>query len=743
MANEKTDLQQPMDQTYNNLFVNIDKPLHYGNASLDEILLPANPSVDPKYGRISNNNYLFHDPGFPSVSNRNFQLSQEIANRYGMEWLDMSKIGASKTRRNNAELPVTTALVHNDLELKEALADGTIDAILFANDITVGRTDLVIQPRRVKSDLVIDGGGHKLTEYAAGNDASKAIRIEKKGTLNSITVRSMNINGRNGAGNICIGAASEIVNLTYRNVTYKGPKLAENITGSILLDNSDVHITFAEGGGTYMGEAVKTNSLHLLDAVNIRKDYDSDGTQEAIIKLTGANPSLVVETFMRGTEVMLEYSGLSTGEYTTIGGGGAINAENQFDFMMESKAAFRYRGFYEYLTGAKPKRISQSWNSSLGILIYADSQRGATDKVLSVEGDVTVGMASSIDIDINAPAQCLLEVGGNLTAMPGSYLWLGGYKFDPTIPEIETAKYPILLMKGGANSNIVFDRPAEMIIQSQQTGQEWMRSIGFVSDGTIKVTANKLAFTDRTPDNETKYTATNGAFITVEVRIKGGADGTTQSLSYQTENNASVTGGTLSKESVDFKNITKFHLESDFERLNISPDFYPNAVETLYEPEYYSPGTGNQDKTTDPLFRDASAGDFSLKAESPLINAGSNALWTAALSTLNSQLSTDFDIVGNNRIIGSAIDIGAYEYDPLGVGNIFIEGLSDNFVAWSQQGRLYIRSLKTLKLNIYATSGVLVKNLSMTEGETASVSMERGVYIVVPDEGKSKKVPVY
>ena len=335
---------------------------------------------------------LFRSPGFPSATNRSFQLSRDITNRYGMAWIDMSQIGASKTMRNNSALPVTTALVHNDSELKEALADGTIDAVLFANDITVNRSDLVIQSRRAKPDLVIDGGGHRLTDFAAGDDPSKAIRLESKGTINSITVRSMTINGRNEAGNVYIGT-SESVDLIYRNVTYKGPKLAVNISGYILLDNSDLHIAFAEGGGTYMGEAVKANRLHFRDRVNLRKDYDSDGTAEALIKLTGSNPSLVVETFPRETEVMLDYSGLSTGEYTVTGGGGAIDAENSFDFVIESNAAFRYRGIYEYLTGAKPKRISQSWNSSLSIILYSDTQRGVTDKVLSVEGDVTVGMA--------------------------------------------------------------------------------------------------------------------------------------------------------------------------------------------------------------------------------------------------------------------------------------------------------------------------------------------------------------
>ena len=50
---------------------------------------------------------------------------------------------------------------------------------------------------------------------------------------------------------------------------------------------------------------------------------------------------------------------------------------------------------------------------------------------------------------------------------------------------------------------------------------------------------------------------------------------------------------------------------------------------------------------------------------------------------------------------------------------------------------------ETLKLNIYTTSGVLVRSLSLNEGETATVPLERGIYVVVPYEGKAKKVLIH
>ncbi|MFD1629850.1 beta strand repeat-containing protein [Pseudopedobacter beijingensis] len=63
---------------------------------------------------------------------------------------------------------------------------------------------------------------------------------------------------------------------------------------------------------------------------------------------------------------------------------------------------------------------------------------------------------------------------------------------------------------------------------------------------------------------------------------------------------------------------------------------------------------GNMDGSTDPDFVDAANGDFSLKASSPAINAGSNALYIGLDANTK-------DLAGKARLIGTNIDMGAYE----------------------------------------------------------------------------------
>ncbi|MEE1945232.1 MBG domain-containing protein [Pedobacter sp. KR3-3] len=56
----------------------------------------------------------------------------------------------------------------------------------------------------------------------------------------------------------------------------------------------------------------------------------------------------------------------------------------------------------------------------------------------------------------------------------------------------------------------------------------------------------------------------------------------------------------------------------------------------------------------DPQFVDAATGNFSLQASSPAIGAGDNSLYTG-------NLNTDKDLLGNPRLTGTQIDLGAYE----------------------------------------------------------------------------------
>ncbi|MFA5555827.1 MAG: choice-of-anchor Q domain-containing protein [Flavobacteriaceae bacterium] len=63
---------------------------------------------------------------------------------------------------------------------------------------------------------------------------------------------------------------------------------------------------------------------------------------------------------------------------------------------------------------------------------------------------------------------------------------------------------------------------------------------------------------------------------------------------------------------------------------------------------------GNIDGSIDPMFINAASGDYRLSVISPLLDAGNNSLY-------DGDINNDFDLSGNLRLSGGAIDLGAFE----------------------------------------------------------------------------------
>jgi hypothetical protein len=98
-VNDKANLAEPVGTICNNVCVNIGVALH---VPLDPrhpwSPLPPEGAVvaDHVYGCYENNRYLDHDPGFADYLGGDVQLSPEAAGRLGIEWVDLSLIGAHR-----------------------------------------------------------------------------------------------------------------------------------------------------------------------------------------------------------------------------------------------------------------------------------------------------------------------------------------------------------------------------------------------------------------------------------------------------------------------------------------------------------------------------------------------------------------------------------------------------------------------------------------------------------------------
>jgi len=76
-------------------------------------------------------------------------------------------------------------------------------------------------------------------------------------------------------------------------------------------------------------------------------------------------------------------------------------------------------------------------------------------------------------------------------------------------------------------------------------------------------------------------------------------------------------------------------------------------------------------------------------------------------------------------------------------GNKTFLSLRDDIITWTQQGKLYIRSENPVGINLYSVTGIMIQRVDLKAGETTVLPLDRGIYVVVPDPGRSQKVMVW
>ncbi|HWB26289.1 MAG TPA: choice-of-anchor Q domain-containing protein, partial [Chitinophagaceae bacterium] len=107
--------------------------------------------------------------------------------------------------------------------------------------------------------------------------------------------------------------------------------------------------------------------------------------------------------------------------------------------------------------------------------------------------------------------------------------------------------------------------------------------------------------------------------------------------------------------------------------------------------------------TADPLFTNAAAGDYRLSASSPAINSGD-------ISKYSGNINNDVSLDGTARLIGTGIDMGAYE----ALSNIYINDAAGND---ANNGSTWSTAFKTLAYALgVANNNTSVKNIYIAAG---------------------------
>lgn len=141
-------------------------------------------------------------------------------------------------------------------------------------------------------------------------------------------------------------------------------------------------------------------------------------------------------------------------------------------------------------------------------------------------------------------------------------------------------------------------------------------------------------------------------------------------------------------------------------------------------------------KDIDPLFVDATNGNFKLNSNSPAIDAGNNNLVPTGIQT---------DLNGNQRIYNSVVDLGCYEYyDPTGINQVNAENeiqIYSNPVT----SIITITSKYPLhKIELYDLTGKCLILKSFDKG-SASISIDvkqvaKGIYLLKTETATQKVI---
>ncbi|SMC34436.1 T9SS type A sorting domain-containing protein [Moheibacter sediminis] len=141
---------------------------------------------------------------------------------------------------------------------------------------------------------------------------------------------------------------------------------------------------------------------------------------------------------------------------------------------------------------------------------------------------------------------------------------------------------------------------------------------------------------------------------------------------------------------------------------------------------------------TDPKFTDAENGDFSLLENSPAKNAGNNSFFIG----LNNET---IDLAGNSRLSGSAIDMGAYEFqEEMSMYETDFSNIKLYPNPVSKGSNIYLTGLnvRESKIQIYSMTGALILEINSNQKETSiqiPFNLSTGVYILKYENEKQTK----
>ncbi|WP_433957050.1 toxin Cry1Ac domain D-VI-related protein [Cytobacillus horneckiae] len=185
----------------------------------------------------------------------------------------------SSTVQQHAETQVevksvnsTETVVNSFQELKDALEnDNGITHVILGNDISLTSA---IKINVNKQELTIDGHDHTLTETGGAAGAWDGLYYKGANILKRVTVKNLNVKGKNYYGLITIEDGRNNVEQIFENVNYSGPQMVFNRGGKVIFKGvNDININdYTVSGSAHAHEVAEVGSVEVDGELKVTHD---------------------------------------------------------------------------------------------------------------------------------------------------------------------------------------------------------------------------------------------------------------------------------------------------------------------------------------------------------------------------------------------------------------------------------------------------------------------------------------
>ncbi|NRG45194.1 hypothetical protein HRF87_10515 [Bacillus sp. CRN 9] len=185
----------------------------------------------------------------------------------------------SSTVQQHAETQVevksvnsTETVVNSFQELKDALEnDNGITHVILGNDISLTSA---IKINVNKQELTIDGHDHTLTETGGATGAWDGLYYKGANILKRVTVKNLNVKGKNFYGLITIEDGRNNVEQIFENVNYSGPQMVFNRGGKVIFKGvNDININdYTVSGSAHAHEVAEVGSVEVDGELKVTHD---------------------------------------------------------------------------------------------------------------------------------------------------------------------------------------------------------------------------------------------------------------------------------------------------------------------------------------------------------------------------------------------------------------------------------------------------------------------------------------